>query len=267
MLGTLAVAQTAPTRLLEPRVHLLQTTMTGDPLLVYYDTPSATQLTAVRIPGVAVSAWRFVTAFGKRSLELEIARRPGLNTEWDTLEVRDASGATRRVPVGPSRVTVLSERAQPDLSYERMEQEPNNRLFLGLRIFNDAAAVVTVDKFIYAPSAASNAQVVVVPRYDSAWFDKLEAWGRQPGDPLPAGSSLVNANSMNLKILPSRGFSAAIVAQSFKPNFRCPRAGITRDPKKRVDSAVLQPFIVYRVGSGAPQIYPIPDTIIADICP
>jgi hypothetical protein len=267
LLSALVAAQSAP-RALEPRVHLLHATPGGDPMLVYYEAASSTAFKTVSIPGVPVRAWRFVTAFGKRSLEIELITKPGLNAEWDALSVTDPSGKVQRIPVGPSRVTTIQERDQYELSYERMEQEPNNRLFLGLRVFNDSDQIVTVDKFIYAPSQASAARVLVQPRYDSAWFQKLEDWVRAPSSPtLPAGATLMDANNMGLKILPSRGFSAAIVAQSFKREFTCPRAGVKRDPSKRVDSAVLQPFIVYRVGGGAQRYYPIPDTIIADVCP
>ena len=87
------------------------------------------------------------------------------------------------------------------------------------------------------------------------------------GTPLPQGATLMDSSNLELKILPSRGFSAAIVASSVKPAFSCLRAGVKRDPAKRVDSAVLQPVIIYRVGTGKSQRYPVPDTILADPCP
>ena len=154
-----------------------------------------------------------------------------------------------------------------ELGYERMEQQPSSRLYLGLRIFNDSAQTVTVDKFIYAPSKVSANRVLVIPRYDGQWFSKLEDWVHGSGTPLPQDATLMDSSNWELKILPSRGFSAAIVASSFKPAFSCLRAGVKRDPAKRVDSAVLQPVIVYRVSTGKTRRYPVPATILADLCP
>ena len=256
-----------PARPLEPRVHFLHGAIGGDPMLVYYEASQPLELKSVRIAGVPIKSWQFVTAFGKQSLEIELVTKPGLNAEWDTLEVIDASGKPRALNVAPSRAMTVPEKPSYELNYERMEQIPSSRLFLGLRIFNDSAQTVTVDKFVYAPSKVSANRVLVVPRYDPAWFTKLEDWVLARATPLPSGATLMDSSKLGLKILPSRGFSAAIVASSFKPAFSCLRAGVERDPQKRVDSAVLQPIIVYRVGGGKQQFYPIPDTILADLCP
>ncbi len=265
-LGLLALLGT-PERPLEPRVHFLHGAIGGDPMLVYYEVSQPLELKSVKIAGVPVKSWQFVTAFQKRSLEIELVTKPELNAEWDTLEVIDSSGKPRALSVAPSRAMTVPEKPRYELNYERMEQEPSSRLYLGLRIFNDSAQTVTVDKFVYAPSKVSANRVLVNPRYDGQWFTQLENWVRGSGTPLPQGATLMDSSKLGLKILPSKGFSAAIVAQSFKTAFSCLRAGVERDPQKRVDSAVLQPLIVYRVGSGKPQFYPIPDTILADLCP
>jgi hypothetical protein len=266
-LGLLALLGN-PASPLEPRVHFLHAAISGDPMLVYYEVTAPFELKSVKIAGVPIKSWQFVTAFQKHSLEIELVTKPGLNAEWDRLEVIDSSGKPRALSVAPSRAMTVPEKPSYELDYERMEQQPSSRLYLGLRIFNDSAQTVTMDEFIYAPFKVSANRVLVNPRYDGQWFTKLEAWVRGTGGtPLPQGARLMDSSKLRLKILPSRGFSAAIVAQSFKPAFSCLRAGVKRDPQKRVDSAVLQPVIQYRVGSGKPQFYPIPDTILADLCP
>jgi hypothetical protein len=252
---------------LEPRVHLVHGDPNGDPILVYYEVKRPLELKSVNVPGLPIRSWRFVTAFSKRSLEIEIIPKAGLNLEWNALRVVDSANRQRTLGVAPGRAMTIPRRQAYEINFERMEQQPSTRLYLGLRIFNDAAQPVTIEKFIYAPSAAATNRILVQPRYDKAWFTQLETWTKQNGSALPEGSSLMNSNALNLTILPSRGFSAAVVAQSFKPEFSCTRAGIERDPGKRVDSAYLQPIIQYRVGNGKPLFYPIPDAIIADLCP
>jgi hypothetical protein len=266
-LGLVLFAPPVERGILEPRVHLLHGAVGGDPMLVYYESKTPLELRTLNIPGVPIRSWRFMTAYGKRSLEIELVSKPGLNVEWDKLNVTDLSGKARVLGVAPSRAIVVQERDRYELSYERLEQEPSARLYLGLRIFNDANETITVDKFIYAPGQVSANRILLEPRYDPKWFTKLETWGKSKDDTPPDGATLADSSQLNLKIPLSKGFSAAIVGSSFKPAFSCARAGVKRDPSKRVDSAYLQPLIQYRVGNGAPQFYPVPDAIIADLCP
>jgi hypothetical protein len=271
LLGALLLlsASAAPLErgVLHPRVHLVHGSSGGDPMLVYYELAQPLTLKSLRVPGLPIKSWRFVTAFQKRNLEIELEVKPGLSTEWDRLEIVDGANRARSLFVAPSRALTVPERDRYEINYERMEQKPSSRLYLGLRIFNDSAQVVTIDRFIYAPSAASTNRILVHPSYDPAWFNRLEVWSERTDNTLPQGSSLLNSEKLNLKIAPSRGFSAAIVGQSFKAGFSCARAGVKRDPGKRVDSAYLQPLIQYRVGNGKPLLYPVPDAIIADLCP
>jgi hypothetical protein len=266
-LGLILLAPPVERGILEPRVHLLHGAVGGDPLLVYYESKTPLELKSLSIPGVPIKSWRFMTAYGVRSLEIELIAKPGLDAEWNALSVTDASDKPRVLSVAPSRVLVIQERDAYELSYERLEQEPSARLYLGLRIFNDTSQTITVDKFIYAPSQVTANRILLEPRYDPKWFTKLEAWGKSASGTPPEGATLADSSRLNLKIPPSKGFSAAIVGSSFKPGFSCGRAGVKRDPSKRVDSAYLQPLIQYRVGNEAPQFYPVPDAIITDLCP
>jgi hypothetical protein len=268
LLATLTFLSAAAERgVLEPRVHLVHGDPKGDPLLVYYEVKQPLELKSVTVTGLPIQSWRFVTAFSKRSLEIEITPKTGLNLEWNALQVVDAQNRKRTFAVAPSRAMTIAQRDAYEINYERMEQQPSSKLYMGLRVFNDSPQPVIVEKFIYAPNAAATNRILVQPNYNPRWFTQLEAWTKQNGGALPEGSSLMNSSALNLTILPSRGFSAAIVAQSFKPEFSCARAGVKRVPGKRVDSAYLQPVIQYRVGNGKPLFYPIPDAIIADLCP
>jgi hypothetical protein len=252
---------------LEPKVQFLHGFRGGDPILVYYEITAPLELKAVRVQNLPIKQWRLITAFEKRNLEIEVVPEPGLNVEWDRLSIVDGRGAERTLYVAPSRAMYVPERARYEINYERMEQQPSAKLYMGLRIFNDSAQPVTVEKFVYAPSQVSANRIVIEPGYDTDWFKKLDAWANNQAATFPAGSSLRDSQNLNLTILPSKGFSAAVVNSSFKPGFSCVRTKQFRDPGKRVDSAYLQPLVQYRVGNSKSQFYPLPDAIITDLCP
>ena len=67
----------------------------GDPMLVYYEATAPLELQSVKIAGVPIKSWQFFAAFQKRSLEIKLVSKTGLNAEWDTLNVIDASGKSR----------------------------------------------------------------------------------------------------------------------------------------------------------------------------
>ena len=259
-------ATRASTDVLEPRMHLVYGHESGDPVRLYFDLKRPLELKGVEVSGLRLREWRVFTAFGKPSLELTVSMKPGLDAEFDTIALKLPSGAVR-VAVGPNRVIYLKPRDRYEISFERMEQLPNQRLYLGMRVFNDADQNVTIERIIYAPRAASTNQILVNPAYDDAWFDKLESWSRTANpNILPAGARWMDASRLNLRVPPSRGFSAAIVETSLKPAFSCLRKGVPPNPNKRRDSAFLQGLIQYRVGNGPVQTYPIPDDILAEVC-
>ncbi|NJK44319.1 MAG: hypothetical protein HC933_08565, partial [Pleurocapsa sp. SU_196_0] len=136
-----ASAATLERGVLQPRVHLVHGFGGGDPMLVYYEVAQPLTLKSVRVPGLPIKSWRFVTAFQKRNLEIELEAKPGLNAQWDRLEVVDNANRTRSLFVAPSRALTIPERDRYEINYERMEQKPSSRLYLGLRVFNDSAQV------------------------------------------------------------------------------------------------------------------------------
>ena len=89
-------------------------------MLVYYEATAPLELQSVKIAGVPIKSWQFFAAFQKRSLEIELVSKTGLNAQWDTLNVIDASGKSRALGqisdwltafVNQSRVTRVETRA------------------------------------------------------------------------------------------------------------------------------------------------------------
>jgi hypothetical protein len=261
-------ATQASTDVLVPRMHLVYGHESGDPVRLYFDLKRPLEPKDVKIAGLKLREWRVLTAFGKPSLELTVDMKPGLDTEFDTITLKMPSGTVRAV-AGPNRVIYLKPRDRYEISFERMEQLPNQRLYLGMRIFNDADQIITIERIIYAPKAASTNQMLINPAYEDEWFDQLERWskaGTSASSALPRGAKWMDAGKLNLRVQASRGFSAAIVESSFKPAFSCLRKGVPPNPNKRRDSAFLQGLIQYRVGNGLLQTYPIPDDVMAEVC-
>jgi hypothetical protein len=265
----------APTPKLEPRVHFVHGWEGGDPLSLFYEIPrelvpkapfgsstnsSSLEVKAVSVAGLPLLGWGLVDSFGKREIELKINLKAGLDKTFSSLKV---NGAT--VAVTPSRVLYLKPEIIYPLSFEKLEQQPNNRLFLAMRIYNDSPETVFIDKILFAPEGVSSGKVLMQPKYDAEFFRDLEKWVAGESKTYPSGAKLENSNKLNLKILPSRGFGAAIVDSSIVYN--CKTRKRTRDPAKRYDTFVSQPVVVYRVGNSKPKMYPIPDQIITDICP
>ncbi len=274
LLGMTALAAPAPK--LEPRVHFVHEWEGGDPLRLYYEIPqplvpndpfggkpspnTGDNIKTVAVTGLPLKSWRIMDAFGKRNLELEVNVKAGLDTTFSSLKINGSS-----VAVASSRVLYLKPLQKYPLSYERLQQQPNERLFLAMQIFNDSPETIFVDKILFAPKGVSNDKILMNPRYDSTFFRKLEQWMSGSSPSLPEGSSLVSSNALNLKILPSRGFGVAIVGSSIK--LSCKGSPRLRDANKRYDTFISQPVIQYRLGAGKPTLYPIPDQIITDVCP
>ena len=270
LLGVAALAAPAPK--LEPRVHFVHEWEGGDPLRLYYEIPQplvpndpfgakpSPNNDIVSVTGLPLKSWRIMDAFGKRNLELEISLKTGLDITFSSLKINGSS-----VAVAPSRVLYVKPLQKYPLSYERLQQQPNERLFLAMQIFNDSPETIFIDRIIFAPKGVSSDQVLVNPRYDSTFFGKLEQWMSSSSKTLPEGSSLANSNALKLKILPSRGFGLAIIGASIK--FSCNNRPRLRDTAKRYDTFISQPLLQYRLGAGKAMLYPIPDQIIADICP
>jgi hypothetical protein len=273
LLGLGAVAAPAPT--LEPRVHFVHGWEGGDPLSLFYEIPqplvpnaplgtktgsSSLQIKSVAVSGLPLLGWGVVQPFSRRELELKVNLKTGLDASFSSLKLNGTS-----VGVAPSRVLYLKEQTTYPLSFEKLEQQPNERLFMAMRIFNDSPETITIEKILYAPDSVSSAKVLVQPKYDSEFFRAVEKWVSGESKAYPSGASLENSNKLNFKVLPSRGFGAAIVDASVA--YSCKTRKRPRDPAKRYDTFVSQPIIVYRVGQNKPQMYPIPDQIIADICP
>ena len=262
---------------LKPKLHLIYGQESGDPVRAYFERTRAfdeakLEIKSVGAAGVQVRSWRRLEAFGKPLLEVEFAPKPGVDANFDSLRLVTSDGKRFDVPVGPNRVLYLKPKDRYEINFEVMEQLPNERLYLGMRVFNDAEQPVTIERLIYAPSAAATGRILLNPAYDGAWFAKLEAWSRAVVagagalPPLPAGARYADAGRLNLKVLPSRGFSAAIVEPSLKAGYSCLRAAQKPPAAGRRDNAFLQGIIEYRVGDGPKQLYPLPDQVFADVC-
>jgi hypothetical protein len=260
-LGGLAISGSAKP-ILEPRMYLLYGSESGDAVKIYYERHQKLELKEVRVPGLRLKRWGFLTAFGKDLLELEFKLSPGTDAEFNRLDLTYKNGATQKVFVGPSRILYLKPKANYEIDFEVMEQIPNQRLFLGINLFNNVSQTVTIEQLIYAPQSASTEHILLNPNYDPQWFSKLEVWSKTNNiAALPKHSRLVNSGKLNLKLEPGKGFSAAVVAQSFVAKLLC-KKGLNAP----LESVFLQAVIKYRVGNGKSQLYPIPDNVQANVC-
>lgn len=249
------------TALLEPRLQLV----TGSgAVTVRYVVLKAFKPSSVRIPNATVERWQFTTEEGVQHLELTLKLNAGQDLEWHTLEISDAK-SKRSLEVGPSRVVWADAAIPHPISFERIEQQFGAQLgqrpYWGVRIFNDSAQTVTLERLIYAPRSVSSGRIALQTRYDPEWFSRLGAWAANPDQALPGNSSIVSADAIRLEVLPSRGFSLAILGLSFKPLSAC------RTPSARSSQPYLQPVLQYRVGNSPARLYPLPDTITALLCP
>ncbi len=247
--------------LLEPRLQLV--TGSGS-VTVRYAVLKAFQTTSLRIPGATLQRWQFTSDEGVKYLELTLKLGVGQDLEWHTLEISDGK-SKRFVEVGPSRVVWADATNPHPISFERIEQQFGAQLgqrpYWGVRIFNDSAQTVTLERLIYAPRSVMSGRIALQTRYDPEWFSRLGMWAANPDQALPGNSSIVDANAISLAVLPSRGFSLAILGLSFKPLSAC------RTPLARASQPYLQPVLQYRVGVGRARLYPLPDTITALLCP
>lgn len=250
-----------PPKLLEPKMHLLHGFDSSEPVLAYWRVRTTFALKSLEVKGLRLQSWQFVRASKQDFLEVVFALKPGDDHEFDSLALTLKDGSKRNEYVGPNRVLYLKPKASYEISFERTEQVSFERLYLGMQVFNDSSKAITIEQIVYAPSKAATNKIIV-SRYDPAWFDQLERWVGGPENVLPSHAKFLDSRKLNLILLPSRGFSAAIVRNSILAKFNCgdrPRVG-------RLDSAFLQVLIVYRVGKGPKQVYPIPDEILADVC-
>lgn len=265
-LSALALAALAvpspPKAILEPRMYLLYGFETGDPVRIYYERKQKLEFKTVSVPGLTLKHWGYLTAFGKDLLELEFKITPKLDAEFDSVVITDRNNKTQTLFVGPSRIIYLKPKKDFEINFEVMEQIPNQRLFLGINLFNDVSSPVTIEALIYAPRAASTNQILLNPNYDPKWFPKLEAWSKTNDiAALPQGTRFANSSKLNLKLEPGKGFSVAVVAPSFQAKLLC-----TKGLNANLESVFLQPIVKYHVGNGKSQLYPIPDNVQANVC-
>ena len=249
------------TKLLEPRLQLV----TGSgAVMVRYVVLNAFQPTSLRIPGATLDRWQFSTDDGITYLELTLKLRTGQDLEWHTVEITNAQ-SKRSLEVGPSRALWADAATKHPISFERIEQQfgagLGQRPYWGVRIFNDSSQTVTLERLIYAPRTVGSGRIALQTRYDPEWFSRLGAWAANPDQALPGNSSIVSAEAIKLEVLPSRGFSLAILGLSFKPLPAC------KQPAARASQPYLQPVLQYRVGNSPARMYPLPDTITALLCP
>jgi hypothetical protein len=247
--------------LLEPRLQLV--TGSGS-VTVRYVVLKAFKPSSVRVPNTTVERWQFTTEEGVKYLELTLKLGAGQDLEWHTLEIVDAK-SKRSLEVGGSRIVWADAATPHPISFERIEQQFGSQLgqrpYWGVRIFNDSNQKVTLERLIYAPRSVMSGRIALQTRYDPEWFSRLGAWAANPDQALPGNSSIVDANAIKLEVLPSRGFSLAILGLSFKPLMAC------KKPLARASQPYLQPVLQYRVGGGQARLYPLPDTITALLCP
>jgi hypothetical protein len=267
MLATGTLSSGAPAAaesgVLEPRMHFL---VEPTEVQIAYTVRQAFTPASVRVPGLTVAGWTFSNIAGVRELRLRLRAAKSQDVEWHTVQITDAkTKRVRTLEVGASRVVFAGAASDHPLEFERIEQQFGRQLgqrpYWGVRLFNESAQTVTVLRLLYAPKASGTARVALQPRYDPNWFANLGAWAASPDLALPGGASLVDAERVGFQVLPARGFSMAILGLSFKPLERCRTQGV------QMDAWALQPVIEYRVGSGAPRLYPLPDTITAPLCP
>lgn len=247
--------------LLEQRMQLL----TGSgAVTVRYVVLKAFKPSSLRIPNATVEGWQFTSDDSVKYLELTLKLKAGLDLQWHTLEIGDGK-SKRTVEVGPSRVIWVDATLPHPINFERIEQQFGRQLgqrpYWGVRIFNDSPQTVTLERLIYAPRSVISGRIALQTRYDPEWFSRLGMWAANPDQALPGNSSIVNAEAIKLEVLPSRGFSLAILGLSFKPLTAC------KQPTARASQPYLQPVLQYRVGNGRARLYPLPDTITALLCP
>lgn len=243
-------------------MYLMYGFETGDPVRVYFERIQKPEFKTVRVPGLSLKRWGYLTAFGKDLLELEFKIEPNMDAEFDSVLVTDSKNMTQKIYVGPNRIMYLKPKKDYEISFELLEQIPNQRLFLSINMFNDSAKTVTIEQLIYAPKAAITNQILLNPNYDPKWFTKLEGWSKtNNAAALPAGSHFANSSNLNLKLEPGKGFSAAVVAASFQEKLLC-KKGLNA----KLEAVFLQPVVKYRVGNGKSQLYPIPDNVQANVC-
>ena len=255
-------SSSADKALLEPRMYLLYGFETGDPVRVYYERKQKLEFKTVRVPGLTLKRWGYLTAFGKDLLELEFKITPNMDAEFDSIVVTDSKNLTQKIAVGPSRIMYLKPKKEYEINFELLEQIPNQRLFLAINLFNDSAKTVTIEQLIYAPKTAITFQILLNPKYDPKWFSKLEAWSKtNNAAALPTGSNFANSSNLNLKLEPGKGFSVAVVAASFQAKLLCQK-GLNA----KLEAAFLQPVVKYRVENGKSQLYPVPDNVQANVC-
>ena len=247
--------------LLEPRMQLI--TASGA-VTVRYVVLNAFKPSNVRISNATVERWQFTTDDGVQHLELTLKLGAGQDLEWRKLEITEAK-SKRSLEVGWSRIVSVDAAMPHPISFERIEQQFGSQLgqrpYWGVRIFNDSSQTVTLERLIYAPRSVSSGRIALQTRYDPEWFSRLGMWAANPDQALPGNSSIVSAERIGLAVLPSRGFSLAILGLSFKPSTAC------KQPLARGSQPYLQPVLQYRVGSGKARLYPLPDTITALLCP
>jgi hypothetical protein len=259
---SVSINQSPNKPILEPRMYLLNGFENGDPVLMYFERIQKPEFRTVRVPGLTLKHWDYLTAFGKDLLELEFKITPNMDAKFDSVVVTDSKNVTQKIYVGPSRIMYLKPKKDYEISFEVMEQIPNQRLFLSINFFNDSSKPVTIEQLIYAPKTASTNQILLNPNYDPKWFSKLEAWSKTNNNTaLPAGSNFANSSNLNLKLEPGKGFSAAVVAASFQAKLLCQK-GLNA----KLEAVFLQPVVKYRVGNGKSQLYPIPDNVQANVC-
>jgi hypothetical protein len=258
-----ALASSSPNKqILEPRMYLLYGFETGDPVRVYFERTQKLEFKTVFVPGLKLKHWGYLTAFGKDLLELEFKIEPNMDAEFDTVVVTDSKNVTQKFYLGPNRIMYLKPKKDYEISFEVMEQIPNQRLFLSINFFNDSAKAVIIEQLIYAPKTASTNQILLNPNYDPKWFTKLEAWSKtNNATALPTDARFANSSNLNLKLEPGKGFSAAVVAASFQEKLLC-KKGLNA----KLEAVFLQPVVKYRVGNGKSQLYPIPDNVQANVC-
>ena len=117
---------------------------TGDPVRVYYERKQKLEFKTVRVPGLTLKRWGYLTAFGKDLLELEFKITPNMDAEFDSIVVTDSKNLTQKIAVGPSRIMYLKPKKDYEINFELLEQIPNQRLFLAINLFNDSAKTVTI---------------------------------------------------------------------------------------------------------------------------
>jgi hypothetical protein len=265
-LATLALAAPPPAverGVLEPKMHFVSGS--GD-LEVSYRVLKPFAASRLRVPGLAVRDWRVSNEAGEQRLTVRLRAQVGRDAEWQTVEITDrATKKVRVFEVGWSRALWSRDFQTGALEFERIEQQFGRQLaqrpYWGVRLFNDADQPVTIERLIYAPKGAITARVALQNRYDPNWFSDLGAWAASPTQTLPGGARLVDAERVGLSVLPSRGFSMAILGLSFQPSSVCQKPGV------HMDTLALQPVIQYRVGASPSRYYALPDTITAPLCP